>query len=206
MPYQGTIVVNKVKMGAFQIVVQDDGTLQISTESGNVALTVNEAGQPILASASVTTDAIQTGAVTIDKLDDSIQLEPPDGSITTAKLADGAVSLEKLDPSIELTPPDGSITTNKLADGSVTPTKLSETYATVESLNSNVQTLQANISQANSTIQTLQGNLETANNTIATLQSSLDTANASIQSLTSTVATKANTTNPVFKGTITLTE
>lgn len=178
MPYQGTIVVNKVKMGAFQIVVQDDGTLQISTESGNVALTVNEAGQPILASASVTADAIQTGAVTV----------------------------EKLDPSIELTPPDGSITTNKLADGSVTPTKLSETYATVESLNSNVQTLQQSISQANSTIQTLQGNLETANSTIATLQSSLDTANASIQSLTSTVATKANTTNPVFKGTITLTE
>lgn len=218
MPQQGTIVVNKVKMGAFQIIVQDDGTLQISTESGNVALTVNEAGQPILASASVTTDAIQKGAVTLDKLDDSIQLEPPDGSITTKKLASGAVtaeklgtgvvgttaiasgaittdkiaagsvSVEKLDPSIELTPPDGSITTAKLAagavtadkidDGTITADKLAETYATMTELTSRISTLNA----------------------------SIESVNSSIQSLNTTLATKANITNPTFKGTITLSE
>lgn len=188
MPQQGTIVVNKVKMGAFQIIVQDDGTLQISTESGNVALTVNEAGQPILASASVTTDAIQKGAITLDKLDSSIQLEPPDGSITTEKLADGAVSLDKLDPSIELTPPDGSITTAKLAagavtadkidNGTITADKLAETYATMTELTSRISTLNA----------------------------SIESVNSSIQSLNTTLATKANITNPTFKGTITLSE
>ena len=170
------------------LIVQDDGTLQISTDSGNVALTVNEAGQPILASASVTTDAIQKGAITIDKLDDSIQLEPPDGSITTEKLADGAVSLDKLDPSIELTPPDGSITTAKLAagavtadkidDGTITANKLAETYATMTELTSQISTLNA----------------------------SIESVNASIQSLNTTLATKANITNPTFKGTITLSE
>lgn len=160
MPQQGTIVVNKVKMGAFQIVVQDDGMLQISTDSGNVALTVNEAGQPILASASVTTDAIQKGAITKDKLDSSIQLEPPDGSITTAKLAAGAVTADKID--------DGTITANKLA----------ETYATMSELTSRISTLNA----------------------------SIESVNSSIQSLNTTLATKANITNPTFKGTITLSE
>lgn len=146
MPQQGTIVVNKVKMGAFQIVVQDDGTLQISTESGNVALTVNEAGQPILASASVTTDAIQKGAITKDKLDSSIQLEPPDGSITTAKLAAGAVTADKID--------DGTIPANKLA----------ETYATMSELTSRISTLNASIESVNASIQSLNTTLATKAN------------------------------------------
>lgn len=38
----------------------------------------------------------------------------PVGTITTAAIADGAITLGKLDPSINLTPADGSITTAKL--------------------------------------------------------------------------------------------
>jgi len=51
-------------------------------------------------------------------------LTVPDASITTEKLAEGSVTMSKLAPDISFVPPDGSITTNKLADSSITTAKL----------------------------------------------------------------------------------
>ena len=50
---------------------------------------------------------VPDGSITTAKLAADVSLTPPDGSITTAKIVDGAVTQEKLDPSIDLEPAFG---------------------------------------------------------------------------------------------------
>ena len=72
------------------------------------------------------TEDILDGAITAEKLVDSLVYSVEDGSITTAKLADKAVTTAKID--------DIAVTTAKLADEAVTTAKIDDIAVTTAKL------------------------------------------------------------------------